>query len=228
MSAIHAVMFDLDGVLIDSEPTWERIRRDFAESRGGRWTGELQRRMMGARTADWSTALSEAVGGAVTPESAAEAVIAQLAAEYRRRPPVIPGAVDAVRALARELRLGLVSGSPQVLIDLVLRALDVSECFEVAMSADDVARGKPHPDPYLGLARRLSVAPAACAAVEDSANGIRSAAAAGAHVVAIPRGEHRPDPEALNLADVVLPDIRKLTPDLVRGLGDLATLGEQG
>jgi HAD superfamily hydrolase (TIGR01509 family) len=216
--AIQAVMFDLDGVLIDSEPIWQRIRRNFAEQRGGRWTGELQRRMMGARTAEWSTALSEAVGGAVSAESAAAAVIAELAAEYGRNPPVIPGAIDAVRALARELRLGLVSGSPPVLIVQVLNVLGLTDCFEVAMSADDVAHGKPAPDPYLELARRLDVAPRACAAVEDSGNGIRSAAAAGAAVIAIPRGEHQPEEEALELAGAVLGGIHELTPELVRGL----------
>jgi HAD superfamily hydrolase (TIGR01509 family) len=212
-------MFDLDGVLIDSEPVWERIRRDFAQSRGGEWTGDLQQRMMGARTADWSGALSEAVGGSVSPESAAEVVIAQLADTYRREPPLIPGATDAVRALAREFRLGLVSGSPEVLVVLLLRVLDLDGCFEVAMSADDVSRGKPSPDPYLELARRLGVVPRECAVVEDSANGIRSGHDAGAHVMAIPRGDHRPDAATLRLAEVVLPSIRELTPEVVHSLG---------
>jgi len=212
-------MFDLDGVLIDSEPIWERIRRDFAESRGGTWTGDIQRRMMGARTADWSGALSELVGGAISPESAAEQVIAQLAAEYRRHLPLIPGAPEAVRALAGSFRLGLVSGSPPVLIALVLQLLGVSDCFEVAMSADDVARGKPHPDPYLELARRLRVPPATCAVVEDSGNGIRSGHAAGARVIAIPGGAHQPDAETLHLAAVVLKRIQELTPEVVRRLG---------
>ena len=213
---ITAVLFDLDGVLIDSEPVWERVRRDFAESRGGTWSGEIQRRMMGARTADWSGALSELVGGSVSPETAAEMVIAQLAEEYRRDPPLIPGAVEAVRGLAAEFRLGLVSGSPQVLIGLLLQLLDLTDCFEVAMSADDVARGKPHPDPYLELARRLRVDPHDCAVVEDSGNGIRSGHAAGSRVIAIPRGLHQPDAETLRLAAVVLPDIEALKPEVVR------------
>jgi HAD superfamily hydrolase (TIGR01509 family) len=217
--AIKAVLFDLDGVLIDSEPTWERIRRDFAEKRGGAWTGELQRRMMGARTREWSAALSEASGGTVSPETASEVVIAELASAYRREPRAIPGAAEAVRALAGEYRLGLVSGSPQVLIVLVLRLLGLSDCFAIAMSADDVARGKPEPDPYIELALRLGHKPEECAAVEDSANGIKSAAAAGAHVIAIPRGEHTPDPAVLALADAVLDDIIALTPGLVRQLG---------
>jgi len=168
------------------------------------------------RTADWSRALSEIVGGKVPPESAAEQVIAALAEAYRHEPPVILGAADAVRALAGEVRLGLVSGSPIVLIRLVLHELDLADCFEVAMSGDDVPRGKPHPDPYLELARRMAVAPNLCAAVEDSGNGISSAAAAGAHVIAIPRGDHRPDVETLRLAKAVLPSIKELTPELVR------------
>ena len=216
---ITAVMFDLDGVLIDSEPVWERIRRDFAESRGGAWTGEIQRRMMGVRTADWSGALSELAGGSVSPESAAEIVIAQLADVYRREPPLIPGAVDAVRTLAGEFRLGLVSGSPQVLIVLLLHVLGLTECFEVAMSADDVSHGKPHPEPYLELARRLGVDASDCAVVEDSGNGIRSGHDAGAHVIAIPRAAHQPDAATLRLADVVLPDISELTPEVVHRLG---------
>jgi len=211
-------MFDLDGVLIDSEPVWERIRRDFAERRGGEWSGEIQQRMMGARTADWAGALSELVGGAVSPESAAEMVIAELAQAYRAEPPLIPGAVESVRGLSAEFRLGLVSGSPQVLIDLLLDVLGLTECFEIAMSADDVSHGKPHPEPYLELARRLGVRPDECAVVEDSGNGIRSGHAAGAHVIAIPRGAHQPDAATLALAELLLRDIGELTPNVVHGL----------
>jgi HAD superfamily hydrolase (TIGR01509 family) len=216
---ISAVMFDLDGVLIDSEPVWERIRREFAERWGGTWSDEIQRRMMGARTADWSEALSELAGGSVSPESAAEAIIGRLSEAYRRDPPLIPGAPEAVRALAREFRLGLVSGSPKVLIVLVLEVLGLQDCFEVAMSADDVRHGKPMPDPYLELARRLGVAPAKAAVIEDSGNGIRAGHAAGAQVVAIPRGAHQPDAETLRLATVVLKDIDELTPEAVHRLG---------
>jgi HAD superfamily hydrolase (TIGR01509 family) len=218
VASIQAVLFDLDGVLIDTEPTWDQVRREFAERHGGRWTAELQDQMMGARTADWSQALSDVTQGALTAESAAEQVIARLAAIYRMDLAVIAGAADSVRALAQEFRLGLVSGSPEVLIRLVLHLAGIADCFEVAMSADDVAHGKPNPDPYVELARRLGVATRDSAAVEDSANGIRSAAAAGTRVVAIPRGEHRPAAETLRLAAVVLESITELTPDLLRRL----------
>ena len=212
--AIRAVLFDLDGVLVDSEPIWEQIRRDFSTHRGGTWSGEVQRRMMGARTAEWATKLSENVGGQVSPEAAAKAVIDELAASYRTRLPLIPGAAEAVRALARDFKLGLVSGSPPSLIALSLELLGVTDCFEVTMSADDVARGKPAPDPYLELARRMGQSPAACAVVEDSGNGIRSGHAAGMLVIAIPRGEYQPDADTLSLAAAVLADITELGPYL--------------
>jgi HAD superfamily hydrolase (TIGR01509 family) len=212
------VLFDLDGVLIDTEPVWERVRRTFAEERGGEWTAGLQTRMMGVRTADWSLALSNATGGVTSPAAAAAEVIASLAAAYRQNLAVIDGARETVRALSPRFRLGLVSGSPAELIELTLELMGLTDCFEVAMSADEVAHGKPTPDPYLELAHRLGLDPALCVAVEDSANGIRSAAAAGARVVAIPRGDHQVDPAALGLAAAVLTGISELTPELVTSL----------
>jgi len=164
--------------------------------------------------------LSNITGGKIRPEAAAREVIENLADAYRQDLPVIDGAVDAVRALAPRFRLGLASGSPPALIALTLQLMDLADCIEVAMSADEVQHGKPMPDPYLELARRLHLDPAVCVAVEDSANGIRSAAAAGAHVVAIPRGEHRPDSATLRLAGAVVPSISELTPELVMSLGE--------
>lgn len=215
---VRGVLFDLDGILIDTEPIWESVRRNFAEQHGGRWTAELQTKMMGARTADWSSALSDATRGRITPEAAAASVIEALSAAYKEHLPVIEGAAEAVRSLWRRFRLGLVSGSPPRLIALTLEVMGLTDCFDVTMSADEVKRGKPMPDPYIELARRLGLDPAACVAVEDSANGIRSAAAAGTRVVAIPRGAHRPDADTLQLADVVLTSITQLTPELLTRL----------
>ena len=212
----NAVCFDLDGVLVDTEPIWERVRRRFAEQHGGRWTSDLQVRMMGVRTRDWSTALDDATGGRLGPNAIASAVIDDLAAEYRDHLPVIDGAAVTVRRLANEAVLGLVSGSPQRLIELVLELMALTDAFKVVMSADEVEKGKPSPDPYLGLARGLRTPPSSCVAVEDSANGIASAHAAGMAVIAIPRGEHRPRADILGRADVVLDDISELTPEMVR------------
>lgn len=216
---VKGVLFDLDGVLIDTEPIWERVRKAFAEEYGGTWTAELQTQMMGVRTADWSSALSKLTGGEIRPEAAAVEVIDKLADAYRQDLPVIDGAAETVRALSQRFRLGLVSGSPPALIRLTLQLMDLAPCIEVAMSADEVGHGKPMPDPYLELAHRMRLDPGACVAVEDSANGIRSAAAAGARVVAIPRGDHRPDAATVRLADAVLANITQLTPELVARLG---------
>ncbi len=170
---------------------------------------------MGVQTRDWSTALSEATGGRFRPDEVARSVIDDLASEYQKHLPVIEGAVSIVRRLAAAAALGLVSGSPLSLVKLVLELAGMEDSFQVAMSADEVERGKPAPDPYLGLARRMGVSPDACVAVEDSANGIRSARSAGMAVVAIPRGAHRPASEILASADLVLDDILQLTPAVV-------------
>ena len=155
------MLFDLDGVLIDTEPIWERVRRTFAQEHGGGWSGELQTQMMGVRTADWSTALSNITGGKIKPEVAAWEVIENLADAYRQDLPVIDGAVDAVRALAPRFRLGLASGSPPALIALTLQLMDLTDCIEVAMSADEVQNGKPMPDP-------ISSSRAACISIPRS------------------------------------------------------------
>ena len=170
---------------------------------------------MGVQTRDWSNALSEATGGRIHPDEVARAVIKDLASEYREGLLVIEGAVSTVRRLAAQTAVGLVSGSPLSLIQIVLELTALTDSFQVAMSADDVERGKPAPDPYLGLARRMDVSPGSCVAVEDSANGIRSAYSAGMAVVAIPRGVHRPAPEVLASAAAVLDDIADLTPALL-------------
>jgi HAD superfamily hydrolase (TIGR01509 family) len=218
VSPVKAVLFDLDGVLIDSEPVWERVRRRFVELRGGRWSPDLQARMMGVNTAVWSAALSEQLGGSLSPASAAELIIAAMTSEYGDSMPQIDGAAAAVRRLAEPFRLGLASGSPRPLIVLALRLTGLADCFEAVLSADEVDRGKPAPDPYLELARRLGLDPAECVAIEDSTNGLKSAIAAGMRVVAIPRGPHAPDVATLAGADSVLADISALTPELLLAL----------
>ncbi len=222
---MRAVLFDLDGVLIDSEPVWERVRRAFVEGRGGRWSSDLQRRMMGVNTAVWSSALSEQLRGSLSPGAAAEMVIAEMASEYERRPPEIDGVAAAVRRLAARFRLGLASGSPNTLIVLALRLAGLEDCFDAALSADEVDRGKPAPDAYLELARRMGLDPAECVAVEDSTNGLRSAIAARMRVVAIPRGPHVPDEATLAATEAVLADITALTPELLLSLPDRTSMG---
>jgi HAD superfamily hydrolase (TIGR01509 family) len=213
-----AVILDLDGVLIDSEAVWDEARRELAERSGGTWRPDSQRAMMGMSSTEWSRYMHEELG---VPMSAAEisaAVIADLERRYREGVPMIPGAREAVIALAGRWPLGLASSANRPIIDLVLREADLARYFQATVSSEEVARGKPAPDVYLEAAAGLSVDPADCAAVEDSANGLRAAAAAGMRVVAIPNREFPPDPEALALADLELGSIEELTPGAVAGL----------
>jgi len=216
---IEAVVFDLDGVLIDSEPVWEQVRRGLVAERGGHWACDAQRRLMGMSTPEWARYLSEDLGVGLPPGEVAALVTGRMAARYREHIPLLPGAADAVRRLAARWPLGLASSAPAVLIETVLQAAGLSPDFQVTMSTEQVPRGKPAPDIYLAVAGRLGVAAASCAAVEDSSNGLRSAAAAGLRVIAVPRPQYPPDPDALAQAGLVLPGLDGLTPDAVAALG---------
>ena len=158
-------MFDMDGVLIDSEPVWERVRRNFVATRGGQWRADAQDRLMGMSTAEWSAYLSEDFGLRLSAPQVAELVIAAMAAEYRAHLPLLPGAVGAVRDLSARWPLAVASSAPRSLIDAVLDASGLRPAFAAAVSSEEVPRGKPAPDVYLEAAARLGVPPAACAAV---------------------------------------------------------------
>jgi HAD superfamily hydrolase (TIGR01509 family) len=134
---------------------------------------------------------------------------------YGEEPPLIDGAVDAVRAIAARWPVAIASSSNPELIEVVLRVSGLDDVVRVAVSSQEVARGKPAPDVYLEAARRLGVDPNASLAVEDSENGIRSAHAAGMKVVGVPNPHFPPSDGALALADEVVPSIRELTPELV-------------
>jgi HAD superfamily hydrolase (TIGR01509 family) len=215
---IEAVVFDVDGVLIDSEPVWERVRRGFTAGHGGHWPDDAQDRMMGMSTAEWSAYMSADFGLPLSPRQVAEQVIAAMAAEYQAHLPLLPGAVDAVRGLSPHYRLAVASSAPKSLIEAVLDASGLRPAFAAAVSSEEVPRGKPAPDVYLEAAARLGVSAASCAAVEDSANGLRSAAAAGLAVIAVPRPEYPPAADALKPARVVLDSLTELTPETVAAL----------
>jgi HAD superfamily hydrolase (TIGR01509 family) len=215
---IEAVIFDLDGVLIDSEPVWEQTRRQVVAEHGGHWAADAQQRLMGMSTPEWARYLSRDLGVALPPDQVAELVIERMKASYTERLPLMAGAADAVRRLAACWPLGLASSSPPVLIETVLRRASLARFFATALSTEQVPRGKPAPDVYLAVASRLGAAPQRCAGVEDSANGLRSASAAGLEVVAIPHPRYPPGPDALGLAAVVLPSLAELTASTISEL----------
>lgn len=215
---IEAVVFDLDGVLIDSEPVWEEVRRRLVAERGGRWLPEAQRRLMGMSTPEWARYLSDDLGVGLPPEQVADLVVDRMGRRYREHLPLLPGAVEAVGRIAARWPLGLASSSARPLIDAVLDAAGLAGSFQATVSTEEVARGKPAPDVYLEVARCLKVAPTACVAVEDSSNGLRSAAAAGLRVVAVPHPRYPLDPDALQQADLVVGSLAELTADSVESL----------
>jgi HAD superfamily hydrolase (TIGR01509 family) len=214
--AIAAVIFDLDGVLIDSESVWDAARRDIALSAGGRWPPDAQRAMMGMSSTEWSAYMHEELGVALAPEEISRAVVARLDELYRQRLPLISGARKTVVRLADAWPLGLASSANRPIIELVLELSGLEDRFVATVSSEEVARGKPAPDVYLEAARRLGVEPARCAAVEDSTNGLLSAAAAGMTVFAVPNREFPPDAEALTVAAEVLDSLASLTPERIR------------
>lgn len=209
---MEACVFDLDGVLVDSEPVWEEVRRAFVADHGGAWQPDTQSRLMGMSTPEWAAYLHE-LGVDLPPEDIARGVVDQMAARYRDEVPLMPGAVEAVRRLSERTTLGLASSSPRRLIDVVLDAAGLTESFAATVSTEEVPRGKPAPDGYLEAARRIGADPGGCVAVEDSSNGLRSAYAAGMRVIAVPHPRYPPAPDALALAWRVLPGLDALTPE---------------
>lgn len=209
---MEACVFDLDGVLVDSEPVWEEVRRAFVADHGGAWQPDTQSRLMGMSTPEWAAYLHE-LGVDLPPEEIARGVVDQMAARYRHEVPLMPGAVEAVRRLSERTTLGLASSSPRRLIDVVLDAAGLTESFAATVSTEEVPRGKPAPDGYLEAARRIGADPGGCVAVEDSSNGLRSAYAAGMRVIAVPHPRYPPAPDALALAWRVLPGLDALTPE---------------
>ena len=205
-------------MLVDSEPVWERVRRDLVAERGGQWAPDAQRKLMGMSTPEWARYLSEDLGVGLPPDRVAALVVDRMAASYREHIPLLPGAVEAVRRLAARWPLGVASSAPAVLIETVLQAASLRAFFSVTMSTEQVPHGKPAPDIYLAVVARLGCSPPDCAAVEDSSNGLRSAAAAGLRVVAIPRPQYPPDPDALAATSLVLPTLADLTPEAVAAL----------
>jgi HAD superfamily hydrolase (TIGR01509 family) len=216
---IEAVVFDLDGVLIDSEPVWGQVREEVVVAHGGHWSPDAQPQMMGMSTAEWSAYMVEDLGVRLSPAEVAHVVIEAMAKRYREHLPLLPGALDSVRLMGSRFALGLASSAPRSLIGTVLDASGLRSSFAAVRSTEEEARGKPAPDVYLTVARLLGVPAGSCAAIEDSSNGLRSAATAGFAVIAVPRAEYPPAPDALALARLELPSLTELTVAAVTALG---------
>ena len=213
--APHAVVFDMDGVLVDSEELWDATREELTREIGGRWRADAQRTMMGMSTSEWTAYMHDVIGMPLAPARIAEEVVARLSARYREEPPVVAGAREAVLRLAERWPLAVASSSPRALIDVVLEVMDLTSSFRATVASEEVARGKPAPDVYLEALRRLDVAPASAVGVEDSQAGLLALRAAGMRAIAIPNRAFPPSAAALSTAHRVLGSIAELTCDLV-------------
>ena len=212
---LAAVVFDLDGVLVDSESVWDSSRRAVVAESGGCWHTGATRAMMGMSSVEWSRYLHEQLDVPLAPEEINRRVVAAMLAHYRVELPLLPGAVSAVHHLAARWPLGLASSANREVIDAVLELSGLTSSFAATVSAEEVPHGKPAPDVYLAAARELGVDPASAAAVEDSSNGLRSAAAAGMVVIAVPNRDYPPESDALALADLVVSTLDELTVDAI-------------
>jgi HAD superfamily hydrolase (TIGR01509 family) len=216
---IAAVVFDLDGVLVDSEAAWDQARRELVRDEGGTWKESATRDMLGMSSLEWSRYVADELGVKLAPEEISSRVVGELLAVYRRTLPLLPGATEAVERLGARWPLALASSSNPEVIGLALSVSGLDRQFSAWVSSEEVGPGKPAPDVYLEAARRLGVEAGDCVAIEDSENGIKSAHAAGMRVIAIPNADFPPPDEALALADQVAGSLAELTADLVERVG---------
>jgi HAD superfamily hydrolase (TIGR01509 family) len=215
---IPCVVFDMDGVLVDSEPMWVQARQDLVRAAGGQWLPEAETAMMGISSDRWSAYMRDRLGlGHLTQEEIRAGVIDRMVALYREHVPLLPGAWSAVEAAAGRGPVAVASGSDRVLLDVVTQSSGLARFFAGTVAGDEVTEGKPAPLIYEKACALLDVAPARCVAVEDSGAGIESALAAGMAVVAVPRPGFEPSPEVLARASAVLTDLFGLDDLLVAG-----------
>ncbi|HKA04539.1 MAG TPA: HAD family phosphatase [Acidimicrobiales bacterium] len=215
---VAAIVFDLDGVIVDSETVWDDARRQVVAAAGRSWPTDATRAMMGMSSPEWAAYLRDRLGVTRPVDQIIADVVAHVEQAYRTHLPLLPGAAETVQNLASAWPLGLASSSNRPVIDLVLDASGLRACFEVTVSSEEVARGKPAPDVYLEAARRLHARPEQCVAVEDSTNGIRAALAARLSVIAVPNSHYPPENTTLEDADIVVGALDELTPELVMTL----------
>ncbi len=209
------MIFDLDGVLVESEQVWDEVREQLVRGHGGRWHAGAQREMMGMSSIEWSRYMSEELGVPLPPAQISAKVAERVGDVYRERLPLLPGALEAVRRIAERWPLGLASSSNRPIIELVLDLAGLADLFSVTVSSEEVGRGKPAPDVYLEATRRLDVEPGHAVAVEDSTNGLHAAHAAGLGVIAVPNRAFPPAEDALESADVVVASLEELTPAVI-------------
>ena len=216
----RAVIFDMDGVLVDSEPIWDKSRVEFTAARNKTWGEELHRACMGRSTRGWAQVMKEKIP---LPDMSIEEVIAEMGERmlsgFNAHLPVLPGAVGAVERMAAAFKVALASGSMTILIEHVMKKTGLDRTIPVVVLGDTIPNGKPSPDIYLEASRRLGIPPSECLGVEDSRNGVLSLKAAGMKILAVPTADYPLPADVLAMADLRLSSLKELTVELVRALG---------
>jgi HAD superfamily hydrolase (TIGR01509 family) len=185
-----AVLFDLDGLLIDSEPVWYEIEAAMVERLGGTWSLEHQANCVGGTMTDSCAYIVELTGSDVDPALLAQELLGEMARRFTEHLPLHDGALELLDAVAaRGVPIGLVTSSYHALVDPALAALGRHR-FDVVVTGEDVTRGKPDPEPYVTACERLGVDPRRTVVLEDAPFGVIAAEAAGCRVVAVPSVAH--------------------------------------
>ncbi|MFR9731726.1 HAD family hydrolase [Saccharopolyspora sp. MS10] len=217
--AHRAVVFDMDGVLVESEHLWERMWARFAAARGATWTLEQTRQVQGMSAPEWAAFLAAFSGAAESVADTERLVVDDMiAALDAGEIELLPGAERMVEEVSARAPIALASSAPRRVIDAVLDRHALTSGFSATVSSAEVPHGKPSPDVYLAAARELGPAPADCLAVEDSGNGLRAAAAAGMTVLAIPNRDYPPAASALAVASFVARDLDEVRVRLLESL----------
>ncbi len=216
---IDAIIFDMDGLLIDSEPVWDKARSIMAAEAGIDWNTDDHKAVMGVSTHEWVSYMITRLKLDMPPEAVEKHIVDQMVALYKEQIPYFPGAVEAVALASTHYPTGLASGSPRQLIDTVTGDRAMSGRFQAILSGDQVAHGKPSPDIYLAVARMMDADPGRCVCVEDSGNGILAGKRAGLKVIAVPDPRFSPSPEKLAQADVVLDALTQFSQETLKTLG---------
>jgi len=182
----EAVLFDMDGLFIDSEPDWHAAESEMMRSNGYNWSPADQLKCLGGPLTRVTQYMSECLQGAKSPEELARAVVQVMKERMSGQVKLMPGALQFSRELSNMgLPQALVSASPREIVDAVLFGMR-EKYFELSVASGDIERTKPFPDPYLHAAKLLNVAIEDCLIFEDSPTGLTAARDSGAFVVAIP------------------------------------------
>lgn len=205
---IEAIIFDMDGLLIDSEPCWDEARRIMANEVGVDWNKDDHKAVMGVSTHEWVSYMKKRLSLEIEDKELEERIISNMRQIYSERIPFLPGALETVTLASSNYPTGLASGSPQGLIDTVTSDPGLQGKFQVILSGDNFEKGKPAPDIYLAAAKHLQVEPEKCVCLEDSGNGILAGKNAGMKVIAVPDPRFMPSQEKLGQADLILSSLQ--------------------